>query len=484
MVMFDTLCRRFLPTFGNDWVHAPNFRRLAQRTVQFDHCYVGSMPCMPARRELHTGRYNFLHRSWGPLEPFDDSMPELLREAGIHTHKVTDHYHYWEDGGATYHNRYKSFEFVRGQEGDPYIGFAGPVDHPKMEVPIDGNRYRLQDWINRRHQPREEDQPQAITFDKGIEFIRRNREFDNWFCQIETFDPHEPFFTQKHYQDLYPHDYDGPVFDWPTYERVTQDSAAVRHMQCMYAALLSMCDRHLGRVLDVMDELNLWDDTLLIVNTDHGFLLGEHDWWAKCRMPFYQEIAHIPLFIWDPRSKKRDERRQSLVQTIDLAPTLLEYFEQPLPKDMQGKPLRDVVDHDAKVRDAALYGIFGGHVNVTDGRYVYMRGPAQEHNGPLNQYTLMPTHMRSRFAPRELREWQHHPGFAFTKGVPVMSIPCGFNSFLTELETRLFDLESDYEQQRPLHAPAIEAKMTEHLVRCMKEAETPPEQFQRLGLEA
>jgi arylsulfatase A-like enzyme len=252
----------------------------------------------------------------------------------------------------------------------------------------------------------------------------------------------------------------------------------------MYAALLSMCDRHLGRVLDVMDELNLWDDTLLIVNTDHGFLLGEHDWWAKCRMPFYQEIAHIPLFIWDPRSKKRDERRQSLVQTIDLAPTLLEYFEQPLPKDMQGKPLRDVVDHDAKVRDAALYGIFGGHVNVTDGRYVYMRGPAQEHNGPLNQYTLMPTHMRSRFAPRELREWQHHPGFAFTKGVPVMSIPCGFNSFLTELETRLFDLESDYEQQRPLHAPAIEAKMTEHLVRCMKEAETPPEQFQRLGLEA
>ena len=79
MVMFDSLNRRMLPPYGCDWTHAPNFARLAQRTVTFDNCYVGSMPCMPARRELHTGRYNFLHRSWGPMEPFDDSMPEILR---------------------------------------------------------------------------------------------------------------------------------------------------------------------------------------------------------------------------------------------------------------------------------------------------------------------------------------------------------------------------------------------------------------------
>ncbi len=78
MVMFDTLNRHMLPPYGCDWVHAPNFERLARRTVAFDKCYVASMPCMPARRELHTGRYNFLHRSWGPLEPFDDSMPEIL----------------------------------------------------------------------------------------------------------------------------------------------------------------------------------------------------------------------------------------------------------------------------------------------------------------------------------------------------------------------------------------------------------------------
>ena len=68
LLMFDSLNRRMLPPYGGDWVHAPNFQRLARRTVTFDNCYIGSMPCMPARREFHTGRYNFMHRSWGPLE--------------------------------------------------------------------------------------------------------------------------------------------------------------------------------------------------------------------------------------------------------------------------------------------------------------------------------------------------------------------------------------------------------------------------------
>ncbi|MBW7458915.1 sulfatase-like hydrolase/transferase, partial [Paenibacillus sepulcri] len=72
MVMFDTLNRHMLSPYGGpEWLQTPNFKRLAERTAVFDNSYVGSMPCMPARRELHTGRYNFLHRSWGPLEPFD-----------------------------------------------------------------------------------------------------------------------------------------------------------------------------------------------------------------------------------------------------------------------------------------------------------------------------------------------------------------------------------------------------------------------------
>ncbi|MBN2305211.1 MAG: sulfatase-like hydrolase/transferase, partial [Anaerolineae bacterium] len=160
MVMFDTLNRHMLPPYGCEWTHAPNFERLVERTVTFDNAYVGSMPCMPARRELHTGRYNFLHRSWGPVEPFDDSMPEILHRNGVYTHLVTDHYHYLEDGGATYHNRYQTWDVVRGQEGDRW---KGVVQDPAIPPSLgDGTGHRLwrQDWVNRATMPTEEDQPQ------------------------------------------------------------------------------------------------------------------------------------------------------------------------------------------------------------------------------------------------------------------------------------------------------------------------------------
>ena len=80
MVMYDSLNRHMLNAYGCNWTHTPNFDRLINRTTIFDNMYVGSMPCMPARREFHTGRYNFLHRAWGPFEPFDDSAIEILKD--------------------------------------------------------------------------------------------------------------------------------------------------------------------------------------------------------------------------------------------------------------------------------------------------------------------------------------------------------------------------------------------------------------------
>jgi arylsulfatase A-like enzyme len=163
--------------------------------------------------------------------------------------------------------------------------------------------------------------------------IRAGREaFDQLgLLHIETFDPHEPFWSSQKYKDLYPHDYDGPEFYWPRYKPADEPRDQIEHMRYEYAALLSMCDTYLGKVLDEFDRLDLWKDTMLIVNTDHGFLLGEHDCWAKCWMPFYEEVAHTPLFVWDPRCSRAGERRRSLVQTIDIPATLLEYFGRPLP---------------------------------------------------------------------------------------------------------------------------------------------------------
>ena len=481
MVMFDSLNRRLLPPYGCDWVQAPNFARLAQKTVVFDRCYVASMPCMPARRELHTGRYNFLHRAWGPLEPFDDSMPALLDEAGVHTHLASDHYHYWEDGGATYHNRYSTWEAFRGQEGDQW---KGDVAAPAIPEHIGGRGevYGRQDWINRRYLDREERMPQARTFNAGLEYMRTNAKQDNWFLHLETFDPHEPFFTQKAWRDLYPRDGRTPLFDWPGYGKVKETPAEVLECRRAYAALVSMCDHYLGEVLDAMDELDLWKDTMLIVNTDHGFLLGEHDHWAKCVQPFWDEVAHTPFFVWDPRAGVRGQRRDCLVQTIDIAPTLLDYFGVAAPRDMQGVALKDAVAKGTAVREAGLFGIFGGHVNVTDGRYVYMRGPGGRENSPLFNYTLMPTHMRGFFSKAELGAAETAGPFPFTKGLRVIRTPGGAWTNPHEFGTLLYDLEADPRQERPIQDDQVERRMTDLLVGLMRRNDAPAEQFTRLGL--
>lgn len=332
--------------------------------------------------------------------------------------------------------------------------------------------------------PRVEDQPQAVTFQLGCEFIETNAQADRWCLQIETFDPHEPFFTQQKYKELYPHAYDGPHFDWPSYGPVVEPQEQVEHARLEYAALVSMCDENLGRVLDLMDRLELWDDTLLIVGTDHGFLLGEHDWWAKNVQPWYNENAHTPLFIWDPRAGKAGQRRQAVVQWIDLPATLLEFFGLPRPPDMQGVPLSGVLVDDRPVREAALFGVHGGHVNVTDGRYVYMRAPARPENRPLYEYTLMPTHIRSRFSVDELRTAELAEPFRFTKGVRALKVEARPWIQAHPFGTLLFDLETDPGQQHPLRDAGVEAKMIEHLIRLMLANDAPPEQFERLGLAA
>ena len=113
----------------------------------------------------------------------------------------------------------------------------------------------------------------------------------------------------------------------------------------------------------------------------------------------FLRIPHTPLFIWDPRAGVRGERRQALVQTIDLAPTLLDFFHQDIPEDMQGKSLYQTMVDDTRIREYALFGQHGVHVNITDGRYVYMRCPVPDKENELFNYIL-----RQRAAP--LR----HPG--------------------------------------------------------------------------
>ena len=184
-------------------------------------------------------------------------------------------------------------------------------------------------------------------------------------------------------------------------------------------------------------------------------------------------------------------KSQALAQTIDLAPTVLDYFDIPVPPDMQGRRLLDAMRGDDAIRSASLYGVMGGQVNVTDGRYVYMRGSATDDNGPLYEYTLMPTHMRSRFAPAELQDWQRSDGFGFTKDCKVMRIPTRTPKALLSGDTPmgrgrrstlLFDVQADPGQLEPVTSTEIEARMIRLMLLEMARNECPPEQYERLGL--
>jgi len=499
-VLFDSLNRHALGAYGGTIIPTPNFDRLARRSVAFDTHYVGSLPCMPARRDMHTGRLNFLHRAWGPLEPFDNSFPEVLRaQRGTYSHLVTDHYHYFEDGGVGFHGRYSSWEFFRGQEKDKWKGVVSPPIerwrgeyHPtQFDGRTDPNA-NMPYYVSREQMQEEAAFPIALCTKAALEFLDTNRQADNWLLQIECFDPHEPFFAAARFREGLPTNYRGPVLDWPRYGQPGYAPEEEAELRANYLALLSMCDAYLGQVLDWMDANDAWADTALIVSTDHGLLLGEHEYWGKNRPPFFDEVARIPLFIHHPdHASAAGTHRRALTQTMDLMPTILEMFGATIPPEVMGRSLMPLLARDETVRRGAVFGQFGGAVNATDGRFVYMRYPeGMAAETQLHHYTLMPVHMRTFFEPREMEGAELAGPFGFTKGMPVLKLPVVADAAanmthrypLLDARTVLYDTEADPHQLSPVDAPAEAARLQVLLCEMMAEHEAPPEAYLRLGL--
>jgi arylsulfatase A-like enzyme len=117
-ITLDSLNRHFLPAYGNDWVQTPNLDRLAERGVVFDRHYAGSVPCMPARREMWTGSEELWWRWWGPVEPWDRTLAYEMGRAGVTSQLVTDHYHFFEWGAHSYEYDFDGYHAVRGHEHD------------------------------------------------------------------------------------------------------------------------------------------------------------------------------------------------------------------------------------------------------------------------------------------------------------------------------------------------------------------------------
>ena len=485
-IVLDTLRRDYLEAYDNGWVKTPNLSRIARDGVTFDNHWAGSLPCIPARREFMTGRYNFMFRSWGPIEPFDDVLPVELRKRGVFSHLLTDHNHYFELGGENYHTSFDTWEFFRGQEHDPWVSQVDAVALPdNMSAKLN-----QQNWLNRTRQQAETDFSGPRTAQAAVDWIHTNQHTKgDWFLQVELFDPHEPFYCPDKYREMYGDTWDGPLYDWPNYDAAHESPEAVEHIRKCYAGLLTMTDFWVGKVLDALQATGQWDDTLVIFTTDHGTMLTEHGYWMKNYMPVFKEIAHLPLIIKTPNNQHAGQRVSALTQTIDVMPTILDFFGCPPTPHAHGASLCPTFEGKA-VRDGAIFGYFGMATNYTDGQLVYMRNPVNADGGPLHAYTAMPIGGLNQWYPRDLNEkMEMGRYFGHTYNLPLYKIPATGQAartpegdFLTG-QHQLFDLDSDPQQENPLPLPSdTEAHCIKQLSSLLQKCEAPEEQFTRLGL--
>lgn len=482
MILHDTLRRDMLSCYNPDTdVKTPNMDALAADSIVFDKHFTGSMPCMPARRDIMCGRLNFLDRSWGPIEIFDETLPKTLSNKGIRSHMITDHAHYFRIGGENYCQQFSTYEFFRGQESDPWVSL---IDDPKMPKDFFGEVKRQYE-CNRTKLKGEADYPSVKCFKAAMDWIDANQDSDDFFLMVETFDPHEPFDVPREYLDLYHDDYDGPHFDLPKYHKIDEETEeAMEHLKHRYKALITMTDKNLGLFIDKLKAAGMYEDTMIILTTDHGYCLGEREFIGKNYMPYYNELSNIPLIIHLPKHEHAGEHRNEITQNIDLMPTILEHHKVDIPERVIGKSLWPLINEKKPVKEYALYGCHGLSVNLFDGRYTYFRAPRRD--DCCFEYTTSLTTIRN-WLGKEIAEKIECGHFMKDVDLPVYKVPAVKNAIVSDnqylKQDALYDIESDPKQLHSISDGTLIKAMEQKLSKAMSEHFAPDEQWMRLGLD-
>lgn len=502
-ILCDTVNRRMIDIYnsrGEEAARMPHLNRLAQRGVVFDNHWCGSAPCMPARKDIMTGRLNFLEKPWGAIEPYEQTLQTLLAEKNVHTMMFSDHSHYVIPGGENYTKGFTAWEVFRGQEGDPWCVTPDKTGIRREQRP-EGfkGEYSESETANRRRLKAEADYPSVKTLSSAARWLEENHEADNFMLWAEAFDPHEPYDVPNSYLMLYEEDYQGFDANHPNYQPNIFSEEETRHLKNRCKALMTMTDAHIGEILDVMDRYNMWEDTMVIFTTDHGFHLGEHGYMAKNYMAPYNEVFHIPLIAAAPGVKPG--RSRALTQNIDVMPTILEYFQadKKMHYPIHGKSLLPVLRGEKETQhEGIIFGYFGKQVAYTDGTYVYIRAAKDESNRPLNVYTAVPSILRQYFGADDAVKAEDYDKiemgrFLTWTNYPVYRIPADIITFRNpsqEFSTRsrynaenlLFNIREDYRQEHPIEDENLENTYIHKLKDCMKEHDALPEQYERLGI--
>lgn len=482
-ILCDSLIRDYLGPYHhgsgpNIDIRTPNLDRLAQRSHVFDNHWIGSTPCMPARRELWSGRLEFPWRSWGPLEPWDANWARDLSRADVRTQLITDHANLFDIGAGNYHWHFTGYELIRGHVND----------HWESREAGNGSPYER----NAGHRTPIES-PQQSFAARTLTSVARWLE-DNaadgvpWFLMVDEFDPHWPYDPPEPYRSMYAQDAELETVTPPLSPQglASTDPRIAEATRARYAGKLTMMDHYLGRVLDTLDRMQLWDQTMVILTTDHGEHCGEHDLLGKGHGWCYPEYARIPLMIHDPRAIASAGRCDALTTTVDLHATVLETMGQTPASSCHGRSLLPLLRGQAdSVRGAVMFGWWGRGFYATDGRWLVCKAPEAE--TPKFQYGtwLGEKHTGLRSEPFDRYAEATSGPFMPHIDLPVYRIPAdGLAYASADADTdALFDLAEDpacarnqWDQLDQRHAALamLQAQMRWHAV--------PQEHYQRLNL--
>ena len=175
-------------------------------------------------------------------------------------------------------------------------------------------------------------------------------------------------------------------------------------------------------------------------------------------------------------------------------PTFLEAFGLPIPDEVRGSSLLPLLARDAPQRDIGIFGMFGGPIGATDGRYTYYLYPEDLYAPGLYEYTLMPMHLHTLFSGAEMRTAKLAEPFDFTKKMPLLRIDALKDArripmqdgkrFDPGVGTTLYDLATDPQQKRPFRDAAIEQRFHAGIARVLRAHDAPPEFYLRYGVQA
>ncbi len=357
---FDNLFERGVQTsWAHQAVRTPELDRFAAgRATEITRFYTGSFPTIPHRTDVAAGVLGWPHYGWQPIDASGPNhIAALLRAQGYATQLICDCPHLFN---SRFQHGFDAAFQHRGQEGDRFLlHLNDPIeraladDKTRLHPTFRGRHLAdMHRWINRYPQYEEETFP-AQTGRTVIRWLEENSHFSPFFLWVDFFDPHEPWDAPEYLVRHYDPDYAGPPMFHPNYGPSSAYSKAELHnLWAHYAAEAGLIDRWVGRVLQKMDDLQLWDNTILVITSDHGMSIGEHGRAGKSNInegdarywPIYPEIGHVPFLIAGedvPGGRSLD----LFAQPVDILPTLCELagVEVQAKKPLEGRSFAQAV---------------------------------------------------------------------------------------------------------------------------------------------